>query len=231
MCNVACLEFGRSHLKSADIYKKAILEVGSMNVNGSLRDYLLSLKPGKYTGVDIFPGPGVDVVCSADRLVDRFGLESFDVVVCTEMIEHVRDWRATITNMKNVLRPRGALFITTRSQGYGYHGYPFDFWRYETKDIEIIFSDFIVEIIGTDYLTPGVFTKVRKPDPYFTNDLSGIALYSIVTGQRIVDVTNVDIQLFKITHTLREFLSKHLPPSLKHIIKKFLSKDDNVSVL
>lgn len=227
MCNVACLEFGRSHLTKLDIYQKSILEVGSLNVNGSLRDYILSLDPGRYIGVDIFPGPGVDVICSADRLVERFGRDSFDVVISTEMIEHVRDWRTAITNMKSVLRPKGALCITTRSKGYGYHGYPFDFWRYETKDIEIIFSDFIVEIIGTDYLTPGVFTKVRKPDPYFTNDLCGIALYSIVTGRRIVDVTNVDIQLFKIAHTLREFLSKYLPPLLKRALKNLLPKEDN----
>lgn len=215
MCNEACLEFGRSHLKKPDIYQKSILEVGSLNVNGSLRDYILSLDPGRYIGVDIFPGPGVDVICSADRLVERFGRESCDVVVCTEMIEHVRDWQAAITNMKNVLKPRGFLLITTRSKGYGYHGYPFDFWRYETEDMVRIFSDFTVKSVEKDRLVPGVFIKVRKPDLYSPNNLSRMALYSIVTSQRIVDVTSVDIQLFRIARSLREFLSKYLPSLLK----------------
>jgi len=231
MCNEACLEFGRSHLTKLDIYQKSILEVGSLNVNGSLRDYILTLDPGRYIGVDIFPGPGVDVICSVDRLVERFGRESFDVVISTEMIEHVRDWRTAITNMKSVLRPKGALFITTRSKGYGYHGYPFDFWRYETKDMEEIFSDFVVESVGRDRLVPGVFLKVRKPYLYSPDDLSRMVLYSIVTGQRIVDVTNVDIQFFKIAHTLRELLSKYLPPFLKRALKNLLPKKDNITAL
>ena len=45
----------------------------------------------------------------AERLVDYFGPESFDVVVSTEVVEHVLDWRLVINNMKVVLK-RGGLF-------------------------------------------------------------------------------------------------------------------------
>jgi len=39
----------------------------------------------------------------AENLIKRFGPESFDVVIATELLEHVIDWRRVINNMKTVL--------------------------------------------------------------------------------------------------------------------------------
>ena len=43
----------------------------------------------------------------AERLLDYFGHESFDVVICTETLEHIMDWRSAINNMKGVLKRGG----------------------------------------------------------------------------------------------------------------------------
>ena len=94
-----------------------VLEVGSFDVNGSVRSAAKQHSPGRYVGVDIAPGPGVDVVCSAEDLVKTFGEASFDVVVTTEMLEHVPNWKSAIMQMKQVLRPGGRLILTTRSRG------------------------------------------------------------------------------------------------------------------
>ena len=136
---------------------RIVLEVGSQNVNGSPRSVLDPLGPRSYLGVDLSPGPGVDECLSADRLVDRFGRDAFDIVLATEMLEHVVDWRSVVANLKGVLKPGGLLLVTTRSKGYPFHAYPHDYWRYELDDMRHIFSDFEIELLQADPVAPGVF--------------------------------------------------------------------------
>ena len=61
----------------------ATLEVGSGIVNGTVRDYF----SGPYVGVDIGAGSGVDRVEDCTNLSD--GDNTWDVVISTEMLEHV----------------------------------------------------------------------------------------------------------------------------------------------
>jgi SAM-dependent methyltransferase len=113
------------------------------------------------------------------------GPESFDVVISTEMIEHVLDWRRVLNNLKHVVRRGGTLLITTRSRGAVYHGYPYDFWRYELSDIEEMLRDFNVEALESDPYGYGVFVKATKPMNYIEADLNDIRLYSIVARRRM----------------------------------------------
>ena len=82
------LEFGRKYLAAVDICSKQVIDVGSLNINGSLKADILKLQPAEYIGIDFRAGKDVDVVCNAKDIVARFGKESFDVVICTEMLEH-----------------------------------------------------------------------------------------------------------------------------------------------
>jgi len=105
----------------------------------------------------------VDAILPAERLVDYFGSEFFDVIISTETLEHVRDWRLVVNNMKAVLRRGGFIYITTRSYGFPYHSCPFDYWRYEIVDVIRIFRDFEIIRLVRDHEAPGVFLKARKP--------------------------------------------------------------------
>lgn len=166
-----------------------MLEVGSLDVNGSLRAHLQAFRPASYLGVDITQGPGVDEVCDAGALLERFGPDRFDIVVTTEMLEHVRDWSRVLTNLKGVLKPGGILVLTTRSPGFPYHGFPHDFWRYEVDEMGRLFADFQIEDLRPDPMQAGVFIRARKPLDYRPADLSDIRLLSMVTGkpQRVND--------------------------------------------
>ena len=115
------MAFGRSVLTEDRVRGRKILEVGSLDVNGSLREHVMSLSPESYTGVDILPGRGVDVLCRVEDLVTRFGENKFDVIICTEMLEHVRAWRAAVANMKRCLLRGGLIVLTTRSPGFPLH--------------------------------------------------------------------------------------------------------------
>jgi len=219
MCNNACIQFIRDNLSRAEAEGRRALEVGSLNVNGSARETVLLLKPLSFTGVDLTEGPGVDEVCDVTGLTERFGPDSFDLVLSTELLEHVRDWRAAVSNLKSVLKPGGVLLLTTRSAGYPYHGYPHDFWRYEEEDMRAIFSDLSVSVVARDPLTPGIFIKASKPGNYAEKDLSGLALYSIISGRRRPEITRAAIVAFRIRRSVREAFSAVLPEPFKRLLR------------
>jgi SAM-dependent methyltransferase len=184
---------------------KRILEVGSRYVNGSVRPLIEKFCfPREYIGVDIESGKYVDIVLPAERVVSYFGEGAFDIVISTELLEHVKDWRVVINNMKDVLKPNGIIFISTRSYGFPYHGYPHDYWRYEIEDMKKIFQDFTILFLQKDPLANGVFLKACKPKPYTKSNLDNIAIYSIAIGKRTLDTPNLPLNR-KILLGLRKF--------------------------
>ena len=188
MCNPACIRFALDHLHREDITRKSVIEVGSCNVNGSFRDHVRYFGPASYLGVDAAPGPGVDQVCPAEQLVETFGPECFDLLISTEMLEHVRDWPSVITDMKQLVKPNGMVVITTRSFGFPLHCYPDDYWRYETEDMQRIFADFHIRALMPDPSEPGVFLKVVRPPGWSPADLKSIELYSMKLERRALPV-------------------------------------------
>jgi SAM-dependent methyltransferase len=199
MCTPSCISFVQGHLTTEEVFGKSVLEVGALDVNGTVRPVIEALGPASYIGVDIEPGPNVDELCDVALLTARYGEDSFDLVVSTELVEHVRDWRAAFTNMKLALRPSGTIIVTTRSRGFPIHGYPSDYWRYEPEDMERIFADFEIVVIERDREVPGVFVKARKPAASGEGTvLADIALYSVVAGRRTVDISPRSDRLFRL---------------------------------
>lgn len=191
MCNPACINFGKKLLKPEDITSKRIIELGSLNVNGSLKEHITQFEPLEYIGVDINEGKGVDIICKAEDILGIYGPNSFDLVISTEMVEHIFDWKKVINNMKKLCKCGGKILITTRSHGFPLHGWPFDHWRFETYDMKYIFSDFNEHgsvVIEKDNMDIGVFVMVQKPKyvyDYRLLNLDDYRLYNIVYDLRI----------------------------------------------
>lgn len=207
-------EFGIKCLTQAVIQGRSILEVGACDINGSLRPHVTALQPASYLGTDIAEGPGVDQIAYVERLQADLG-RTFDVIISTEVAEHVRDWRAMVRSMKATLNPGGHLLLTTRSKGFYYHGYPFDWWRYEPEDMREIFSDFEVLAVEKDPLAPGVFFFARKPETFTERDLDSIHLYSIVKRTRCQDVSEAEYERFKRIYPVRRRFWKIWPKILR----------------
>lgn len=105
-----------------------LLEVGSFNVNGTPR--VVFADAAEYIGVDIAPGPGVDVVLDGEAVAAHFPAGSFDTVVCCETLEHcVRPW-VVADAMRAVLKPGGLLWVTAPTYGFPLHRHPLDCYRF-----------------------------------------------------------------------------------------------------
>jgi glycosyltransferase involved in cell wall biosynthesis len=157
--------FAYGALQGREVEGKAVLEVGSLDVNGTVRPMVEARRPASYVGVDVVDGPGVDRVCDATDLIGSFGMDAFDVVISTEMLEHCDDWAQALANMVAVLRPGGVLLVTTRSPGFAWH-HPPDRWRYTQAAMAGIVGALGLEplVLMDDPEFPGVFVKARKPD-------------------------------------------------------------------
>lgn len=159
------LDFVERTLTAEQVKGADVLEVGSYDVNGSVRPYLESLRPRRYLGVDASPGPSVDRIVDCERLTDEVAGQ-WDVVVSTEMLEHVRDWKTCMSQLWKATKPGGLLLVTTRSPGFPYHPFPEDYWRYTVQDMRVIFDALGLEVIAIEedhpVNSPGVFAIGRK---------------------------------------------------------------------
>ncbi len=95
-------------------------------------------------GLDVKEGKGVDVVGDAHNL--PFEDNKFDVILCTEVLEHLHTPSKAISEMKRVLKPKGKLILTTRFI-FPLHDIPNDYFRYTKYGLKHLFKDWdILEI-------------------------------------------------------------------------------------
>jgi len=86
---------------------QSVLDCGSLDINGSLRQYFVG---GTYYGIDLHEGPGVDQVIHIHDFLDQY--IKFDVIVCSEALEHDIFWQKSWAAMINALAPGGLLIMT-----------------------------------------------------------------------------------------------------------------------
>lgn len=98
-----------------------VLDVGGADVNGSVR---AQLPNAEFTGLDIAPAPGVQIVADAADPETWSNMELFDMVIATELFEHTASWAEIIANMSTALHPMGhqTLIATCASLGRTPHG-------------------------------------------------------------------------------------------------------------
>lgn len=94
--------------------------------------------------LDIRRGSGVQIIGDAQAL----GLAdaSFDVVLCTEVLEHLPEPQRGIDEMHRVLKPGGTLLLTTRFL-FPIHDAPHDYFRFTKYGLRHLLRRFeIVEL-------------------------------------------------------------------------------------
>ena len=100
-----------------DFSWQRVLEIGSLNINGTARDFFDNCA---YTGVDVGAGACVDIVCLGHET--KFLDETFDVVLSCECFEHNPHWASTFFNMIRQCRRGGLIIMTCATTGRAEHG-------------------------------------------------------------------------------------------------------------
>ena len=172
--------------------KPRVVEVGSQDVNGSIR----SACPANfdYIGVDFVAGQGVDVVLE-DSYQLPFESESADVVVSSSCFEHSEMFWLLFLEILRILKPHGLLYLNVPSNG-SFHRYPVDCWRfypdsgralvtwakrnginaallesYTSKQIADEWNDFVAVFLKDDQLAPQFPRRILDGHPGVTNAL------------------------------------------------------------
>ena len=109
--------------------------------------------------LDIAPAPSVDVVGDARRM--PFSDASMDIVLITQVLEHVSEPIAVISEIRRVLKPGGTLLLSVPSI-FPQHGSPGDYWRYMPQGLQWILRDFHhVTVQGEAGTVPSIFLVVN----------------------------------------------------------------------
>ena len=90
----------------------------------------------RYVASDLALSPGrVDVVTDGGQL--GFRSDSFDSVLCTQVLEHVPDPLCVLSEVRRVLRP-GGLALLTVPLNSGIHGAPHDYFRFTEHGLRVL---------------------------------------------------------------------------------------------
>lgn len=105
---------------------RTIVELGSQDLNGTLRDHCPA--DACYIGLDVMAAKGVDLV------VNPFGplpiaTDSIDAVLTSSAFEHDVCFWETFLELIRILRPGGLLYVNVPSND-AFHRFPLDCWRF-----------------------------------------------------------------------------------------------------
>jgi SAM-dependent methyltransferase len=117
----------------ADLGRYQVLDVGC----GS-KPYLPYFEPyaDTYVGVDI-ANPVADIEGSVEALPVEDG--AFDLVLCTQVLEHVEDPGRAVRELHRATSPGGRVLASTHGVQV-YHPSPADYWRWTHAGLERLFS-------------------------------------------------------------------------------------------
>ena len=91
-----------------------------------------------YRGFDGAWNPRADLVGEADAV--PVSDAAYDIVLCTQVLEHLPDPGATIRELRRIVRPGGRILASTHGT-YVYHPNPVDLWRWTQPGLEKLFND------------------------------------------------------------------------------------------
>jgi SAM-dependent methyltransferase len=110
-----------------------VLDVGC----GQKPYYPFFASASTYVGVDVIATPSADLVGPVEALPVADG--SFDIVLCTQVLEHADDPAVAVRELHRVTRPGGRVLASTHGVQV-FHPNPNDYWRWTHTGLRRLFD-------------------------------------------------------------------------------------------
>ena len=123
---------------SSDYENLDILEIGSgsISINQSAEHIFINAKLFVQTDVNKSYGHKYLDITNEIQIEEKF-----DLVLCTNVLEHIFDVTSAIKNLNYLLKEKGNLVVSVPFI-YPLHDEPEDFWRFTEHALKNLFSDF-----------------------------------------------------------------------------------------
>ncbi len=129
-------------------------------ISGTLLDYGSGSSPYRslfsnvtYRRADYTPSAGIDYKVREDQTIDERD-ETFDCVLSTQVLEHVRRPEIYLAESFRLLKPGGTLILSTHGT-FEEHGCPYDFRRWTADGLEEEIASASFEVKQLKKLTTG----------------------------------------------------------------------------
>lgn len=122
--------------KKFDDYNVSILDVAPQIYQGVKKHFKLA----NIKTLDIDNKSNADYICDLGNatIIDD---SVFDLVFCTEVLEHTNDPFSCVNTIKRILKPKGIAVITTPFNFRIHNPLP-DNWRFTEHGLKILFKEF-----------------------------------------------------------------------------------------
>jgi SAM-dependent methyltransferase len=138
-----------------------------LDAGGGYQPYKKLFAHARYESCDYLPvlieADGANNVpqtfyCDLEAIPKQQG--SYDVIICTQVLEHVKNPGKVVSEFYRILKPGGKLFLTA-PQCFGIHMAPYNFFNYTSYGLEYIFKQSGFTIISIEPLG-GIFWVLGK---------------------------------------------------------------------
>jgi len=154
-----------------------VLELGTRRWREDKPTHRAALIPEykSYIMSDFMEGLDVDVIADAHELSKHFEPESFDLIWGFSLFEHLKKPWIAAQEICKILKPGGYFFFQTHHT-FPIHGYPNDYFRYNTEGLESLF-DWASEL-KSDYMYPCTIVtdepeKIVRVPAYLNSNVGG----------------------------------------------------------
>lgn len=135
------------HLTSSKVYKIADYGCGVMPYKYIFRSLN---SENQYVGIDVGDNPDAEVIIKENDILPLEN-NSFDVVMSTQVIEHVDNLEQYMKECYRIIKP-GGLFLLSAPATWQYHLSPIDVQRWTSYGIKKLITDYKFKVIDFEHI-------------------------------------------------------------------------------